>query len=76
MLSRISFDVHFKCIGWKISDMNPGDMLLKNLNIITEKHCKNISFVGDQLIFLSSFIHTWALLSRFKQYLITFLLSV
>ena len=46
------------------------DMLLKNLNIFTEIHFKNLSFVGNQFILFSSFISIWALLSRFKQYLI------
>ena len=36
--------------------MYPGDMLLKNLNMFTEIHCKNLSFVGSQLIFFSSLL--------------------
>ena len=41
-----------RCVGLEISDMYPGDMLLKNLNMIIEMHCKNLSFMGSQLIFL------------------------
>ena len=49
--------------------MYPGETLLKNLNMFTEMHCKNISFMGRQLIFLSSFIPTRVLLSRLKQHI-------
>ena len=42
-------------------------MLLKNLDMF--EHCKNLSHVGNQLIFFSSPIATWALLSALKKYL-------
>ena len=32
-------------------------------------HCSTLFLVGSQFIFKNSFVHTWALLSRFKQYL-------
>ena len=32
-------------------------------------HCSTLFLVGSQFIFKNSFIPTWALLSRFKQYL-------
>ena len=44
-----------QCIEWKISEMYPGYMLLKIFNFFTEIHCKNLSSVVNQLIFLSSF---------------------
>ena len=29
---------YLQCIGWKVSDMYPGDILLKNLIMFTEIH--------------------------------------
>ena len=43
---------------------------LKNLKIMTLMHCATLSLVGSQFILINSSIPTWALLSRFKQYLI------
>ena len=38
--------------------------------MFTHIHCATLSLVGSQFILMNSFIPTWALLSRFKQYLI------
>ena len=46
-----------------------GDILLKNLKMFTHIHCATLSLVGSQFTLINSFIPTWALLSRLKQYL-------
>ena len=38
--------------------------------MFTHIHCATLSLVGSQFILINSCIPTWALLSRFKQYLI------
>ena len=43
--------------------------LIKNLKTLTQMHCSTLFLVGSQFIFKNSFVPTWALLSRFKQYL-------
>ena len=35
-------------------------------------HCSTLFLVGSQFIFKNSFVPTWALLSRFKQYQCTY----
>ena len=42
---------------------------LKNLKTLTQMHCSTLFLVGSQFIFKNSFVPMWALLSRFKQYL-------
>ena len=56
-------------MGEKFSGMYCGDILLKNLKKFTHLHCATLSLVGSQYILMNSSIPTWALLSRFKQYL-------
>ena len=44
--------------------------LIKNLKTLAQMHCSTLFFlVGSQFIFKNSFVPMWALLSRFKQYL-------
>ena len=53
-----------------MGEMYCGDILLKNLKMFAHIHCATLSLVRSQFILINSFIPTWALLSRFKQYLI------
>ena len=43
--------------------------LIKNLKTLAQMHCSTLFLVGSQFIFKNSFVPMWALLSRFKQYL-------
>ena len=46
---------------------------LKNLKMFTHIHCATLCLAGSQFILINLF--TWALLSRFKQNLNTFILG-
>ena len=37
--------------------------------MLTQMHCSTLFLVGSQFSFKNSFVSMWALLSRFKQYL-------
>ena len=53
-------------ISWK----NRGQVSLKNLKALEQRHWLNISETGSQLIFSKSFVPMWLLFSSWRQYLI------